>query len=718
MRKWRWVLWLLAILIVPGWLSAQVVFDNSENVLLLKGEIQILEDSSGELTFDNVLLSENFKPSEFNIPNLGISSSVFWLKFELENRTDNHELLIEVAQPILDHVSLYYLNENGVQVSRELGIDYPFYERDFDHQNFLFETQLKTNGSREYYIRLHGDSQLLIPIKVGTKQVILEALGSKDLLFGLYFGIITVMIFYNLFIFFSVRDRSYLIYVLYILVVGLIQAALMGYTFKYVWYNNPWMAKQSIILFPAIGGILAIEFMKIFTRTKEQTPRMHWGFIAFNGLFITCITISISGFIHVAQLLLQFSAMSASLYMVVTAIVLVKKGSRSAVIFLIAWLIFLLGIIIYILKDIGVIPYTEFTQYILQIGSALEVILLSFGLADRINILQKEKSDSQERELQALLENERIIREQNIVLETKVAERTAELKETNEELSVALNDLKQTQSQLVSAEKMASLGQLTAGIAHEINNPINFLTSSVEPLQQNINELITVLDKYDEINESADIKKLLHDIRQLKTDLDYDLLLNETSEIIDGIQEGANRTAEIVQGLRTFSHVDDIGLKEIDINDSLNSTLNILKGEINHKIAIERQYEDVPKVECYGGKMNQVFTNIINNAIQIIKANGIEKGLIRLETKFIPASEEVEIRIIDNGGGMTEEVKEKIFEPFFTTKDVGEGTGLGLSVVYGIIEKHRAQIKVESEIGKETSFIINLPIRQKEDHGS
>ena len=231
-----------------------------------------------------------------------------------------------------------------------------------------------------------------------------------------------------------------------------------------------------------------------------------------------------------------------------------RKGSRSAIFLLISWSFFLIGVAVFAMKNFGVLPSNNFTEYTMPLGAAIETVLLSFALADKINIYKKEKEESQRKTVEALQENEKIIREQNIVLEQKVEERTTELNQT-------LVNLKETQSQLVDAEKMSSLGQLTAGIAHEINNPINFVSSNVAPLRQDIEDLNTIINKYQELETTDDISEKLKEIEVLKKELDFDYLKTELATIIDGIEDGAKRTTEIVSGLRNFARLDEGELK-------------------------------------------------------------------------------------------------------------------------------------------------------------
>lgn len=690
----------------------EIIFNDELYILEIKENIWLYDDERSELNIDSMISLNLFEKQKQAVPNLGIGTSTHWVRMIIRNKSSSNELLLELAQPTIDNVTLYGIFDGEVFSEVKLGMGESYFNRKYDHQNFLFDLHLPKGIQQTYILKIESRNPIMLPLYLGKKERIMESLMLRDLVFGIYIGTILVMFFYNMFVFFSVKDVGYLIYVFYILIICLIQASLAGYSFRLIWPDYPWIANQSLVVLPAFGGLMAIEFLKVFTHSKEFIPRMHKWFVVPQTLFSVCILFSLSGNTILASNLIQPSAMIASLYMMIASVIMINRGSRPAQYFLTAWIIFLIGIIVFILKDLGFVGYNTFTAHILELGSAIEVVLLSIGLADRINVLRKEKEESQLKTLHALQENERMIKEQNIELERRVDERTSALTKANGNLNSALINLKEAQSQLVSAEKMASLGQLTAGIAHEINNPINFVKSNIDPLKLNIKELLELIQRYEKLalDKKKELGSALDDVELYKEEIDLDLLVDETKEIIEGIKEGATRTVEIVQGLRTFSHVDDVGIKNVDINEGINSTLTLLKGEISAHTKIELILDDLGELECYGGKINQVFMNVINNAIQAVKANPKEPGRIVITTKDL--KEGVKIIIKDNGIGMDEETKEKIFDPFFTTKDVGEGTGLGLSVVYGIIDNHEGTVEVESELGKGTIFVINLPYTQ------
>jgi signal transduction histidine kinase len=396
--------------------------------------------------------------------------------------------------------------------------------------------------------------------------------------------------------------------------------------------------------------------------------------------------------------------------MLLNAVLVYGKGYRPAKFFLIAWSMFLFGLCIFVLKDYNILPYNTITYNMMPFGSALEVILLSFALADKINIFKKEKEDSQAEALRISLENEQLILQQNIELEKKVNERTLELQESYQTLEVTLSDLKEAQSQLVDSEKMAGLGQLTAGIAHEINNPINFVTSNIKPLELDILDMDSVIMMYEKLDFNEDLNPQLAKIDSFKKQIDIDFVRDEIKSLLSGISEGAKRTAEIIKSLKNFSRLDENDTKPVDLNEGLASTLVLVKNTFPDHLEVIKDFGDIPKVECLPGKINQVFMNLISNAIHAIKMKGAKDEPGILTIRSWQDGNQVKISIKDTGTGMPEEVRQKIFEPFFTTKDVGEGTGLGLSIVFRIIENHHGNIDVVTKVNQGTEFIITLPI--------
>ncbi|WP_456294729.1 ATP-binding protein [Vibrio sp. AK197] len=283
---------------------------------------------------------------------------------------------------------------------------------------------------------------------------------------------------------------------------------------------------------------------------------------------------------------------------------------------------------------------------------------------------------------------------------------TAQLRTEHQALKIAMDKLKQAQTQLLQSEKMASIGQLSAGIAHEINNPIGFITSNMQTLDDYFKKLMSFIHLVNsELTNTSDAE-LKKTLEQHYASAQLEFVVEDVGDLISESLEGSSRVMSIVKNLKEFSHIDSANWAEVNITDGIDSTLRIINNEIKYHIEVECHYDpNTPKIVCQPMQLNQVFLNILLNASQAID----EEGIIKIYVAPF-ADDQVEIRISDNGSGISEQHLSSIFEPFFTTKPVGSGTGLGLSVSYGIVHAHKGSIEVESEIGVGTTFIIRLPI--------
>lgn len=295
-----------------------------------------------------------------------------------------------------------------------------------------------------------------------------------------------------------------------------------------------------------------------------------------------------------------------------------------------------------------------------------------------------------------------------------------ELKERKEELTLTLEQLKNSQAQLVQSEKMASIGQLASGVAHEINNPSGYVSSNLKTLADYQTELGTAIINYRELvngiktntNNTSTISKKVEQIIALEDEMDMDYVLEDVDELIKESREGIDRIKQIVLDLKDFAHPGNDKMKDVDINKGINSTLNVVHNELKYKVTVKKELGDLPMIKGYPQQLNQVFMNIIVNAAQAIE----EKGDIRIATT--PDNGGVQIMISDTGSGIPKDHIPKLFDPFFTTKEVGQGTGLGLNVVYNIVKKHNGTIDVKSKPGKGTTFLIRIPDADEESKAS
>lgn len=649
----------------------------------------IYEDSTAVAEPLWVLRNGRFHPAEGDVPNLNISRSAHWIRFRVRNESSAPSLILSIPYAEIDELDVFQVSDGTPIQLAHGGRLVSAKDRFGAEHGFQVTLPFTAFQEMDLLLRVRGFKPIHVPLIVASAPASSAARATSNSWLGAYAGILIAMALYNFFIFLSTRDKSYLLYVGYILSIASAQLSFLGLGPFDIAGDIAWLNARASIVFALLAVIFGMEFARRFIGTKELMPRLHrfvpifYGLIAVD-LALYCLVDPWVGY-QFAQAITGWTA----LYLLTMGIVGTRQGSRQARYFLLAWSAFLVGVVVFVLKDAGVLPFNDLTQFAMPIGSAIEGVLLSFGLADRINVLRTEK--------------ERLIREQNQVLEQKVRERTAALQESND-------TLKRTQTQLVNSEKMASLGQLTAGIAHEINNPVNFITSNIAPLRRNIGEVVHVIRGYREAASTDDLAR----IRQEEERIGIGETIDELDGIISSVAEGASRTAEIVRGLRNFSRLDENDLKQADLNDGLRSTLTVLGPQYRDRVELTMEPGEIPKVECFPGKVNQVFMNILTNAAQATLARPDGRPRVVTASTAMRGAM-VEIRISDTGIGMTEETKARIFDPFFTTKPVGEGTGLGLAIVYGIVNDHDGTIEVESQPGVGTTFIINFPIHRA-DH--
>jgi len=661
---------------------------------------EILEVNAKNIEYRQVMSANfdidsarNWKFAKANSKTLNLEPSEkgYFCKFSFINNSDYSQIALQCPITTLDEMK-FYVMENGFykEVSSE---DDPYYI-------FKFEAGVGKECEVAFYVE--SKNLYVIPLQISNETELESSINIRNLLLGSFMGIMLTMFLYNLILFSFTRDSNYASYLVFIIGITMGQIALLGLS-HFIFPYNKLMYDIFLYLGSSIAGVFGALFVLKFLQVRKES---RWMAIGLGIVILSYLVVAASyflGFVLMSYVFIQVSGMLGVIIILAISIRLSFKGNSAAKIYLIAWSALLMSIVVYVLKDNGVLPSNNFTNFSISFGVILETIFISLALAHNITVLREESKIANQRVIDQIEKNEELVRDQNIVLEKKVIERTAALQE-------ALDELKAAQSQVIQSEKMASLGTLTAGIAHEINNPINFVSANVLPLRDNINELTGLIQEYKGLNESNYEIELVR-LAEVEKEMDLEYTLIETKQLIDGIEEGAKRTHTIVQGLTSFSRGDSGKKSEADINRGIRSTVSVLKSRLNNVNLIMDLDNNLPLVSCQIGKINQVVLNLMNNALDaLVEKNGTNRkeSQLRVETKGLGHS--VQISISDNANGIEKELQPKIMEPFYTTKPVGKGTGLGLSISYSIIEDHGGAIELDSEEGVGTKFIITLPI--------
>lgn len=608
----------------------------------------------------------NFRPTSSFI-NLGFNQQPVWLTATIPPLEEDYYLTLD--NPALEFIDFYLTGPEGNLLKTvKTGAARPAGTRELVASNFTFIIPA-AREARTVYLRLAADVPLVGSLHLRNFPEYDASSFYNQAFHYLVVGILFALTVLYLVIFIFLRDTIYLYYLGYLLFVDLfiiqqtgLPAALSGIDFTW-FYQHQSLAETGICV---TAGYFGLKFLRL----KQFLPVWHkiiWGTIILQlafmlfGLFFN-------------QVILELSRLVATFYIVVVIFISLYiyqvKQYTPAIYFLFSSIFLFTGSMVYILRGAELIPNDSFfAQHAVEGGIALEMLVLSLGVSVRIDKIRRKG-------LQVEKENTRILARQKEVLEQRVQEKTEALQQQNVELQRTLDDLKTTQARLVQSEKMASVGMLTAGVAHELNNPLNFIKNGVMMIQDEI--------------EPAQSGGNHHDEDSIGTYLGI-------------IEEGADRALQIVQSLNQFNRKTDTREEDCDIHSILDNCLMVIKPAIKYHVEVEKNYcHTAPVVKGNGGRLHQAFLNILSNAGQAIE----QEGTITINTELCDDS--VRISISDTGKGIPEEYLNRITDPFFTTKPPGEGTGLGMYITCNIINEHNGSIEINSREGKGTTICIYL----------
>jgi signal transduction histidine kinase len=634
-------------------------------------------------------LQSQFKLYDQAAPNFGSTADAVWFRFIVDKQVEK-DFYLQIGSPFIDSIALYAVSDNKVREVQVSGDNYIFSHRAVKVTTFLFPLHLPAGAQQTYFLRVKTMQPFFFPLRIGTLNSFMEDTHKLDLIQGIYLGFMVLILLYNLFLYFSTKEKLYLYYVGYVASITWFMSTVFQYVFEYLWPAFP-AINQYAVASSALTMLTATLFTREFLHTHKLALRLHRVSIIFIIWGVLIFILVFTPFKIAALMLAQAGIMLMAIYFLITGVTVFRKGYHPAKFYLVAWSFLIVGFIAAILETVNVLPVMYYINS-MQIGSAIEVTLLSLALADRINIYKKQREEAQAKALSMAHEKSELILEQNARLEQKVNERTMAL-------TKSLDDLKSTQAQLIQSEKMASLGELTAGIAHEIQNPLNFVNNFSEVNNELIVEMVDEVHK----GNTAEAKSIANDIKQN----------------LEKIHHHGKRADAIVKGMLLHSRSSSGARKLTDINALADEYLRLAYHGLRAKdktfnATIKTDFDaTLGKINIVPQDIGRVLLNLYNNAFYAVneKAKQQPSGYeptISVTTRKI--NDSIELTVKDNGNGIPQKVIDKIFQPFFTTKPTGEGPGLGLSISYDIIKAHGGDVKVETKEGEGSEFIIQLPV--------
>lgn len=647
---------------INSYSQTPILLDNSTEISDIGKQTYFLEDSTLKLSIDDVI-SENLEDKfEVNLQetiNFSSTSSAYWLKFKVTKTTPS-DFYLNVGSAYIDSISLYEFDAKNKLIStRHTGDDLPFSSREIDVANYLFALNFDVDSTRTFYLRVKSDQPLFFTLRVGTLPNFVAYEHDLDFIQGIYFGFMLLIFLYNLFLYFSTKERIYLYYIAYVFSITWFMASVFGYFFEYFWPNTP-IINQLVVVSSGLTMITATLFTQKFLNTKKTDSIMHKGSMIFLGIgFLVCALV-IFGFKIEGLMLAQGGLLIMAAYFLILGIRFRLKGYHPAKYYLLAWGALIIGICFAILESLNLTFVMTYLNA-MQIGSAMEVLLLSFALGDRINLYKKQKEEAQSEALFAAKENEKLIKEQNILLEKKVAERTKIIGLRNKEL-VELNKEKDN---------------LVNIVAHDLRTPLGIIKALVELFNMTPTQLTKDQELYlKEIENSADrlLEMVSRNLNMHALETKQFKLKNQIIDLVEVVEYVAQRF-QVISALKNIKIT-------VDATDG------------SYFVKLDKNY------------MIQVLENLISNAVKFSERGS--SVLIRVKS----IDDKILVIVEDKGPGISEKDMEKLFGRFqmLSAKPTGgeTSTGLGLSIVKEYVEAMNGKIHCESELGVGTKFIITF----------
>ena len=658
---------LLMMIAVAGLAADAITIDPLAKEQNLSTQLQYFEDQQSNITITDLIKAKHNFPWQTQLeeePNFGYNTNPYWFYLPLENNSrEKLQRLLSVGYPLLDQVDIYQVVNNELVQQWQLGDTRPFTERPIYNRNFIVPLNISANSASDIYLRIQTTSSVQLPLVLYESNYFYRSEFMEAVTQFLFYGGLFVMAIYNLFIFISVRSISYLFYVCYVCAVTLLYLAVQGYGFQLLWPNDPWINSRHITVLSPASLLLGTLFAISFLNTKKYSTKLYYYQI---GLLVVIALSLILGFILPYAIMIKpalLISMWAAISILVSGILVWRAGNKSAHYFNLAWCTLLISIVIYDMNKLGLLPRNVITENGMQLGVLLEVLLLSFALADRINRERKEKFEAQK----LAIHNENLAREEKEKhLQTK--------------LKAEVDELKAKEAAVRAQAESKAKSDFLAAMSHEIRTPMNGVIGMCEmlkqvPLDNQAKYYVDIIDSSGRalltlINDILDYSKIEAGKMEIETiDFDLNRLMNDVCSVFELTAQKKDLTLQ--------SNVDS-------------DTPVLLKGDPN--------------------RLRQILLNLMGNAFKFTKQGGVTLTVKQVSQSN--ANRCLRFSVEDTGIGISEEGRQKLFSDFSqanrSTSRMFGGTGLGLSISKKLVHLMGGDIGVESEAGQGSCFWFTI----------
>lgn len=626
----------------------------------------ILIDASNNLKISNILKAEyqsKFKATDIDMPEFELVPFSIWIKFSIQSLLEFSPYL-EIANPALDTIEYFLFNKEGQLVHRYLTGNFTkVNDRPIRSGQILIDMNLDFNTSYTCYLKINSrTSSPVVPMRIASLKKYYESTHTDFIWQGLYFGLILFIFIYNLFLFSSLKDPTYLYFALFIASMGLLFALFKGFGIQYLWSDFP-IFNQFTPLLGSLAGIFVIMFSSSFLHSKVQTPKLHTWLLALIIFYIIIIGLNLASIQFLSLKLLLYNSTVVLIFLLLVGVRAWKGGFKPSKYYLLAWSFFVVGFITFILRENGLIKTNHFIENILQISSTVTILFMSFALSKKINIYIAIRNDAQDLALKTAIEHDKLISNQNQLLEAKVNQRTEDLEQTIATLSKQQKDLHEANN---FKDKVFSI------ISHDLKSPISSLAG-----------LLNVM-KTKSLNEKEKVK------------------------VVDTLEQALKSTKYLLDNILAWAHKsDEKEIEEIEIYELTEEIFDLFSYQAELKsINLINNIEKGFHIEANKNMLQLVLRNLVSNAIKFTKRYGAVE--ISMKQDYL----NLFLYIKDNGIGMSKEHMSNLFKAnsHMSTRgtDNEKGTGLGLKLCKEFLDKYNGYLKVESTVGEGTTFIIKL----------